>query len=422
MGFNFKQWLAYPIFLSVWSVLASFGTYACMYGFRKPFTAATFEEDPFSPGMKVGLVAAQVLGYMVSKFIGIKVIAEMQPGKRVMFILGLIGFAEAALLLFALAPISLKPICLFLNGLPLGMVFGLVLGFLEGRQLSEAFVAGLCTSFILADGLVKSVGAWVLESGVSEEWMPAASGALFFLPLLGFVWMLAQIPTPTSADVALRSERAPMSGTDRWNWIRRYGLGIGMIVLAYLLITVLRSLRADFAPELWRGLGRDGVPSIFTASEFWVALGVLVSSGLVVFIRNNRKAFFLSLGMAITGLLLVGLAVTGRQKGVFDGFSYMVLMGFGLYVPYVVVHTTVFERLIAMTRERGNVGYLMYLADAFGYLGYVFLIFFGDMFEVREDLLGHFERICWWVVVPGGLCFAGAWIQFWRKSSQMAGV
>jgi hypothetical protein len=28
------------------------------------------------------------------------------------------------------------------------------------------------------------------------------------------------------------------------------------------------------------------------------------------------------------------------------------------------------ERLMAMTRDRGNIGYRMYLADAFGYLGY----------------------------------------------------
>lgn len=35
------------------------------------------------------------------------------------------------------------------------------------------------------------------------------------------------------------------------------------------------------------------------------------------------------------------------------------------------MHTTIFERLIAMTGERGNLGLLMYLADSFGYLGYV---------------------------------------------------
>ena len=38
------------------------------------------------------------------------------------------------------------------------MVFGLVLGFLEGRQTTELLAAGLCASFILADGIMKSVG------------------------------------------------------------------------------------------------------------------------------------------------------------------------------------------------------------------------------------------------------------------------
>ena len=49
----------------------------------------------------------------------------------------------------------------------------------------------------------------------------------------------------------------------------------------------------------------------------------------------------------------------------------MVLIGVGLYLPYVATHTTIFERLIAMTRDKSNVVYLMYLADSFGYLGYV---------------------------------------------------
>ena len=66
--------------LSAWCVAAAFGTYFCMYGFRKPFTAATYDDITFSDlGYKTILVTAQVLGYTVSKFIGIKVIAEMPP-------------------------------------------------------------------------------------------------------------------------------------------------------------------------------------------------------------------------------------------------------------------------------------------------------------------------------------------------------
>ncbi len=52
----------------------------------------------------------------------------------------------------------------------------------------------------------------------------------------------------------------------------------------------------------------------------------------------------------------------------------MVACGVGLYVPYVAFHTTVFERLIAASRHPCNLAFLMYLADAIGYLGYAVVI------------------------------------------------
>src|SRR6185295_7928754 len=108
---------------------------------------------------KTLLVTAQILGYTLSKFIGIKVIAEMPANRRIVWLLGLIALAELALLFFAMAPAPLSYLFLFANGLPLGMVFGLVLGFLEGRRHTELLTAGLCTSFIVAGGVTKSAAA-----------------------------------------------------------------------------------------------------------------------------------------------------------------------------------------------------------------------------------------------------------------------
>jgi hypothetical protein len=104
---------------------------------------------------------------------------------------------------------------MFVNGLSLGMVFGLVVGFLEGRRITEALTAALCASFILADGLTKSAGTWLLELGIAERWMPAMAGLLILAPLLTFVWMLSRINSPDHNDIALRSARAAMSAADR---------------------------------------------------------------------------------------------------------------------------------------------------------------------------------------------------------------
>ena len=124
MSRNHGSWLsrklatAHPAVFSTYCIVAAFGTYFCMYGFRKPFTAATFEDTVWlGIGFKTILVAAQVAGYTLSKFIGIKVVSEMPARYRAISILALIAIAELALLLFAMTPVPWNFIWLFANGL-----------------------------------------------------------------------------------------------------------------------------------------------------------------------------------------------------------------------------------------------------------------------------------------------------------------
>lgn len=379
---------------AAWAVTGAFGTYFCMYGFRKPFTAAPFAGTVFGLAEKDILVIAQVLGYLVSKFVGVRVVAGMPPARRAAAILGLLAAAEAAFVLFGLVPAPWHVACLFLNGLPLGMVFGLVLGFLEGRRTTELLAAGLCASFILADGVVKDVGTRLLAEGVPERWMPAAAGGLFVPATLLFVWMLSRVPPPTAADVAARSPRPPMTRRDRAAFLRKYGVGLAGLVGAFLAVTVARSARADFGPEIWRGLGVEIDARTFTRSEAVVAGLVLAATGLGVLIRDNRRAFFASLALAAGGAGLAAAAVAGQARGVVGGFPFMVLVGLGLYLPYVAFHTTVFERLIALTRDRGNVGFLMQVADSVGYLGYVAVLLGKQFLPPAADFLGFFRPLC----------------------------
>ena len=396
-----------------WAVGAAFGCYFCMYAFRKPFTAAGYEgTSVWGGGFKPVLVTAQILGYMVSKFMGIKVIAELPREKRAIWIVKLIVAGEAALVLFALLPRPWNALALFLNGLPLGMVFGLVLGFLEGRRMTEALTAGLSTSFILADGATKSVGAWLLTRGVSEEWMPAVAGLLFLPPLAICVAMLAQVAPPTALDVEARTERPTMQRHERRSFVVRYAAGLAPLVVFYLLVTILRSLRGDFAPELWRDLGRSAVPGDFARSEFWVALAVLLVNGAAVLVRDNRRAFIASLLLCALGVIALAGALAAQGAGRIGPFTFMVLLGLGLYVSYVAMHTTVFERLLAMTRERANLGFLMYLVDSFGYLGVVAVMIAKNLGLVHDGALDLVRQAGWITCVTGGLCLTASLVYF----------
>ena len=73
---------------------------------------------------------------------------------------------------------------------------------------------------------------------------------MFLAPLCVSVVMLASIPSPNQLDVAARTERHTLNRSQRWSLHGRYAVGLSLLVAMYLLLTVLRSVRADFAPEL----------------------------------------------------------------------------------------------------------------------------------------------------------------------------
>jgi len=183
-------------------------------------------------------------------------------------------------------------------------------------------------------------------------------------------------------------------------------------MLVVLLTTVLRSVRDDYALEIWKGLGVAAEPSDFFLSESAVGLAILVLSGLMVCVRDNRVAFFAALALSIVGFALIGVALLGLKFVEPSPLGFMVLHGLGVYLPYVVFHTTVFERLIALTRDRGTIVYLMGLADAIGYLGYVVLLLSSNRIRILGNFLDFFVPLSWIVAGAGILLLLPCWRYF----------
>jgi hypothetical protein len=386
-----------------WMLTAAFGTYFCMYGFRKPYTAAAFSSASFfGIEYKFLLIIAQTAGYVMAKWLGIKLVSEIKRGQRIKMLLALILTGELTLLIFGIVPRPWNIVCLLFNGLSLGVIFGLVLCFLEGRRNSEALIAGLCASFIVSDGVTKSVGTMLLDRGVTEGWMPFFAGLIFLGPALIFIAMLSCVRPPSDADIASRSLREPMNAGTRWHFFKKYAPGLLGITLIYLFTTLLRSVRADFAPELWKGLGYRQTPKVFTQSELLVSLGVTIISGLAMFIFNHYKAFRFSLLTCFAGFAIVLVSIFGLANGL-GKFPFMVLLGLGVYIPYVAVHTTIFERLIAITKEKANIGFLMYMVDSVGYSAYIVLMLFKYLTPAGDSILFLFLQLCIYLGIAGGL-------------------
>jgi hypothetical protein len=405
-----------PLFV-LYAGLMAFGAYFAMYAFRRPFTVASFADAaPVLVKYKIALVIAQLFGYALSKVAGIKVISEMPPGRRAIAILILIAIAEFFLVLFAAIPAPWNIACMFGNGLALGMIWGLVFGFLEGRRLSELLGAMLCASFIVSSGAVKSAGAFVMLKGwANEYWMPAATG-LLFAPLLIFcVAGLALLPPPSAEDERLRVARMPMDGAARRSMFAAFAPGLIGLIVIYVGLTALRDFRDNFAVEIWNGLGFKNDAEIFTLSELPVAAIVLAMMALLMFIRDNRRAFLANLLLVAVGLVLAGLSSVAFQTHLIGPVTWMIALGAGLYLGYTPFNALLFDRFIAASGRSGTAGFLIYVADASGYLSSVALLVFYNFAGVSLSWVTFLIAISYVAALMGLALTAGAGIYFYRR-------
>jgi hypothetical protein len=400
---------AHPVIFCTFAGLASFSTYFAMYAFRRPFAAATFEHTAgwhFPVDYKTALIIAQVIGYALSKIMGVKLISELGHRHRAASIIGLITLSWLALELFALTPAPWNVVWLFVNGLPLGLIWGLVYAYVEGRRTSEVVGAILCASFILSSGVVKSVGRWLIDDrGVGDFWMPAVTGAMFFPALLIAVYCLTLLPPPNAGDRAERTPRAPMDGAQRRSFFRRHAAAIVPLIVAYVFLTALRDFRDNFAAEIWTAMGYKDVAVLFTASEIPVALLSLLTMGALMMVRDNMRALLLVHGVIAGAAFLIAGATFAHHTGVLSPAGWMILVGAGLYMAYTPFNAILFDRIIAATREVGTAGFLIYLADSYGYAGSVGLLLFRDFFAIRLNWLGFFEAVAYATAI---LCIAGS--------------
>ncbi len=407
---------------AVYATSTAFCLYTCIYAFRKTFAVATF--DGLSYGgisFKVWLVTFQVVGYAFSKFVGIKIISELRPTSRYTGILLMVGTAGISWLFFGLVPAPYNMVFLFTNGFPLGLVWGMIFGYLEGRRNTEVLGAGLSVSFIFSAGFAKSVGGFIMRDwGVSEMWMPFVTCCVFLAPLLLFLWLLDKLPPPSELDEERRTRRLPMNKDSRKKFVNSFWPGIILFTLTYMLLTTFREFRDNFSADVWKSLGFGNSPEIFTTTEIPISIAILIVMGSLMAIKNNQLALMISHLIIFIGMVLIGLSTFLYQMELISSLWWMILIGMGLYLGYIPFNSIFFERLLAAFKFVGTVGFLIYIADAFGYLGSIGVLFYKEFGYASLSWVNFFISAGYLVSVFGGVLIGGSMLYFHWKHRTMS--
>jgi hypothetical protein len=135
--------------------------------------------------------------------------------------------------------------------------------------------------------------------------------------------------------------------------------------------------------DMWKETGYANQPAIFTMTETPTAILILIILGSMVLIRNNMKALKYAHYFILLGFIITGLSSWMFVNHIMSAFTWLSLTGLGLYMTYIPFNCIFFERLIAGFRYPGNVGFLIYVADSFGYLASVCVLVTKEIAHVK---------------------------------------
>lgn len=389
----------------LWGGGAALLCYSLVYALRKPYTAAGFDGmEIFGIDYKVAVTVAQIVGYLIAKFAGIKIISELKRPRRLAFIASMGLVAQLALVAFGMLPQPWNMFAMFFNGLALGCMWGVIFSFIEGRRLTDLLASLLGISMVVSSGTAKSLGLFAMNSlGISEFWMPAVIGGIAFPLLCLLAWTLSRIPQPSKKDIKQKSERTVMDGADRKSVLRQFLPILTLLFVGNLLLVMLRDVKEDFLVNIF---DTTGYSSWFFAQLDSIVTGIiLVLFALMTLVRKDIRALAVLLALVIAGSAVMSVVSFGYDTVKLSPVTWLFLQSLCLYIGYLAFQTLFFDRFIACFRVKGNVGFFIATVDAIGYTGTVCVLMFKEFGTPDLDWLAFYNLLAGWVGVFCGAIF-----------------
>ncbi len=369
----------------LWAGGAALLSYSLVYALRKPYTAAAFEGmELFGMDYKVAVTTIQILGYLVAKFAGIKLISELKREQRFKFFIISVIIAELSLIGFGAIPAPLNALVMFINGLSLGCMWGIIFSFIEGRRVTDMLASLLGVSIVFSSGTSKSIGLFAMNDlNIDQFWMPAVIGAVAFPLLILMGYILKRLPNPSEEDMEHKSERVTLNSAERKALFRRYSPILILLLSGTFLLTILRDVKEDFLVSI---VDMEGQSSwLFAQIDTVITVIILGIFAVLTFCKSNIKALITLLSLVVFSCIAMSYVSFYHATLNLSPIVWLFVQSISLYIAYLTFQTIFFDRFIACFKIKGNVGFFIALIDFIGYAGTVILLFTKEMLDVKTD-------------------------------------
>jgi hypothetical protein len=158
--------------------------------------------------------------------------------------------------------------------------------------------------------------------------------------------------------------------------------------------------------------------SVFSITETIVGVSITVLVGLLFVVPDNRKALWINLLFVGVGAVLIITATWLLERQQLSPVAWMTLVGLGVYLAYVPYNCTLFERLIAVVRQRSNVGFVLYMADFVGYMGSVAIVLYKNFGTGNISWLRFYTQMAYVLPLASVVLLLFAYLYFKRKFNE----
>src|ERR1044071_9131815 len=118
-------------------------------------------------------------------------------------------------------------------------------------------------------------------------------------------------------------------------------------------------------------------------------------------------------------MILVGVSTFLFQSQLISPLAWMTMVGMGLYFGYIQFNRIFFDRLIAAFKYVSTVGFLIYVADSFGYVGSVLVMLYKEFGQKDVSWLNFFIGGGYVMSVTGSILILISLVYFVRKHATL---
>lgn len=258
-----------PSYLSTTIIALSMSISYCLtYFWRYPIfvlPTSILDQPVFNDCMTLHacMSLAFILGFGVAKpFAAVVASSHFFFRHRLRVLLASLTASNLLVGLGNLSPVPLaKVVTLFFSSFCSSWIYGMMVTYLEGRRATEVLIAVTSMCLVYAGAASRSVGSVVLNVGVSPRLMPLIVGTIAWMLACALLIVLDRSPRPGASDQAARSVRRPMDLRAKHKFMSEWGGGVGLIMLAYALVTGIRSVRDLYSAQIFAAaLNKEEAP------------------------------------------------------------------------------------------------------------------------------------------------------------------